>query len=251
MIPAEIGGKIALVVGGALIGASTTYFFTKRHLDKKWDALLKSELKEMDDQIAVTRENAMVEAEEKVAMNTYHRLANHFNGNDEPEEKVAPFPTFKDEVDNAHIEWGASDEVESVDIPNRVVKSDDSEPLFSEEPTRDTSKPYVITFDEWFEKEGVDTMRLTYFEEDQIMIDDREEIVYNVPSLLGDEFASFFGWKTDGASDTVFVRNENNNTDYEITREEGSYQSYVMAEHVEEAYNGIDSRSAYRKMRDE
>lgn len=250
MIPAEIGGKIALVVGGALIGASTTYFFTKRHLDKKWDAILKSELKEMDDQIAVTRENALVEAEEKAAMSTYHQLANHFNGDEEPTEQVAPFPTFKNNVDNAHIEWGTPEE-ETMDIPKPPVKSDDSEPTFSVDPTRDTTKPYVITFDEWFEGESFSNMRLTFFEEDGIMIDDREEIVYNVSSILGEEFSNFFGWKTDGADDTVFVRNEATETDYEITREEASYQSYVMEEHVVDIYEERDSRSAFRKMRDD
>lgn len=81
-------------------------------------------------------------------------------------------------------------------------------------------EPYVISADE-FDEEGYDTETLTYFA-DGVLTDWYNEPVDNPEELVGSDTLANFDELADG--DTVFVRNDNHATDYEIQRDHRNYK---------------------------
>jgi hypothetical protein len=86
------------------------------------------------------------------------------------------------------------------------------------EPVRKTT-PYVISPEEFGEFDGYDTVSLTYYA-DGVLTDDDENVIENVSKLVCVDFASHFGEYED---DSVFVRNDEMMTDYEILRDMRKY----------------------------
>lgn len=89
--------------------------------------------------------------------------------------------------------------------------------------------PYVISEEE-FDEAGYDTETLTYFA-DGVLTDWFNEIVEDPDELVGPEALSHFDELAEG--DTVFVRNDNHMTDYEIQRDHRNYWD-VYPESTEE-----------------
>lgn len=78
--------------------------------------------------------------------------------------------------------------------------------------------PYVISPDEYGE-DGYETTMLSYYA-DGVLEDDYWNIIDNVEDVIGTDFINHFG---DYEEDTVFIRNEEHRTDYEVTRDKRTY----------------------------
>lgn len=74
--------------------------------------------------------------------------------------------------------------------------------------------PYVIIPEE-FDENGYETVTLYYFE-DGVVTDVSYEVIDNVDELIGEDSLNHFG---EYEKDTVFVRNDNLETDFEIQRD--------------------------------
>ena len=74
------------------------------------------------------------------------------------------------------------------------------------------NKPYIISPDEFDELDDYDVVSLTYYS-DGVIADDMDNIIEDVDSLIGYDAVNHFGEYED---DSVFVRNDNTKTDYEI-----------------------------------
>ena len=74
--------------------------------------------------------------------------------------------------------------------------------------------PYIITPDEFgeYEDDGYENVSLTYYA-DKVLADDRGDIVEDADILIGLDALNHFGQYED---DSVFVRNDDMKTDYEI-----------------------------------
>lgn len=72
--------------------------------------------------------------------------------------------------------------------------------------------PYVISPEEFDTLDDYDTESLTYYT-DNILTDEDGNVVEDIKNTVGEDFASHFGEYED---DSVFVRNEVSQTDYEI-----------------------------------
>lgn len=79
--------------------------------------------------------------------------------------------------------------------------------------------PYVISPDNYGE-EGYETSMLTYYS-DGVLEDDYWNIVKNAEDVVGSDFMNHFDEYTE---DTVYIRNEELMTDYEITRDKRTYE---------------------------
>lgn len=82
------------------------------------------------------------------------------------------------------------------------------------EPVED-ERPYVISPDEFGEKDGYENVTLTYYA-DGVLTDYFDNVISNVDEVVGFESLDHFGEYED---DVVFVRNEKMETDYEILRD--------------------------------
>lgn len=79
------------------------------------------------------------------------------------------------------------------------------------EPMKDEN-PYVISPDQFGELDDYETCSLTYYA-DNVLTDDTNTIIDNVDEVVGTDSLTHFGEYED---DSVFVRNERHECDYEI-----------------------------------
>lgn len=80
-------------------------------------------------------------------------------------------------------------------------------------------RPYVISPEQFGEYEDYEQISLTYYA-DQVLVDENDDIIEDVDDVVGEESLSHFGEYED---DSVFVRNDSRNCDYEILLDERFY----------------------------
>lgn len=106
----------------------------------------------------------------------------------------------------------------------------------------DEPTPYVVSAEEFSEeKTHYDKITLTYFSEDNTLIDDREEIIPNIDELIGPEAVMNFGNQSDDPN-VVYIRNNKRNADFEVVLDERSYTEVVLG--------FVSEKEKPRKMRD-
>lgn len=84
-------------------------------------------------------------------------------------------------------------------------------------------KPYVIEPVEFGELHGYDTVTLTYYA-DGVLTDDMDEPIEDVDGMVGKDSLNHFGEYED---DSVYVRNEKDQTDYEILYDSRNYDDVI------------------------
>lgn len=94
-----------------------------------------------------------------------------------------------------------------------------------EKQNRDSLSPYVIHKDEfWSNEMDFAQHTWTYYEGDDVMIDEEDIVVYNHDQKIGE---LRFGHGS-GDPNTVYIRNEKMKMEMEVLREEGLYSIEVM-----------------------
>lgn len=116
---------------------------------------------------------------------------------------------------------------------NRPYPIDDEEddmppPEDPPERTINFSEPYVISLEE-FEEENhhFDKITISYYDIDDTLADEREEIITDVEVVIGEDALGRFG-DMSGDPNIVFVRNERLGADYEICLMSDSYAESVL-----------------------
>ena len=93
---------------------------------------------------------------------------------------------------------------------------------------RDPEIPYVISYEE-FSEEHLDFNKntITWFDGDETLTDEREEVIPEVVSYVGEDALTRFG---DGSHDEniVYVRNERMGVDFEVVLNKGKYSVIVL-----------------------
>lgn len=74
------------------------------------------------------------------------------------------------------------------------------------------NEPYIIPPEEFGESDEYEKISLTYYA-DKVLVDDNDDIIDNVDEIVGLDFLNHFGEYED---DSVFVRNDELQCDYEI-----------------------------------
>ena len=97
-----------------------------------------------------------------------------------------------------------------------------------EELVVDTSKPYIITAEEYEENDRFTKASLTYYLDD-VLVDEDENPIPNQDDLLGPDALTQFGVKSNDP-DIIYVRNEKiaGGMDYEVSRIAGNYSEIVL-----------------------
>lgn len=110
---------------------------------------------------------------------------------------------------------------------------------------RTSSEPYVIHKDEYFANETEFAQHtLTYYEGDDILVDENDAPVYNHSTLTG---PLLFGHGSDDPN-VVYIRNEHRRTEWEIIRDRGLYSVEVEGLQIEENDRDVQ-HSAHRRHR--
>lgn len=219
----ELIEKAALVVGGALVGGAATYFTTRGLLKKRYIEMADNEIGSMkavfDKHIAKLESKKEEKPEEDLTDPDKHPVyaATTVESEQEYEDILKQRRKDRREYDNIVKSGGYS----------KLKKDDEWE---GKEPERDTFYPYVITFDEFYEDNPEYSKTcITYYREDDTLLDDAEGIIPNHIDIIGPEALEFFGWKSKDPL-VVHVRNEKIETDFEVTLDEGSYAETILGD---------------------
>jgi hypothetical protein len=87
--------------------------------------------------------------------------------------------------------------------------------------------PYIITIEEWMENDlEHNQIQVTWYEGDQILADERDDVIEDWRALIRAATVEKFGVGCDDEN-TVMVRNERRHLDIEVTRSDGRYAKQV------------------------
>jgi hypothetical protein len=110
-----------------------------------------------------------------------------------------------------------------------------------EESERSPDSPYVISREEFdVGTDDYSQTSLEYFAADSVLCDQNRVPIYNPEKIVG---RLEFG-RGSGESNVVFIRNESLKSEFEVTRNEGSYQVEVLGLEVEDEYEQQDLKHA-------
>lgn len=258
----------ALVTGGILIGGGSGYLIAKKRLEKFYQDLAQLEISEAKEYYKFLRKEAPYD-DPATALAFYNaRLAQvehwaeHGLPEDSPEEpeiydelvrealgevqvsQPAPVPQTKIEGLLA-----AAEEIRlSVNPPSqaqRVITLEDvtSQPtaivenVFDkvaamplDELRKEMGVPYVIALAEFAtEEQQYDKQTVTYYAQDDVLVDDAERPIDDVDGTVGTVNLGFFGQASEDA-DIVYVRNDKRDIDFEIIRVDKSYAEFVLGQ---------------------
>ncbi len=131
-------------------------------------------------------------------------------------------------------------EVVSSNVFKDVVNTEQEEDVDLDVENRDPTIPYVVTEDEFGENTyNHDQTAFTYYEGDDILTDQRDQVVSDVEETVGEDNLTKFGLGNRN-SNLVYVRNERLGLDFEINRIEGSYSeiSQGFIRHSQDRHHG-------------
>ena len=97
-----------------------------------------------------------------------------------------------------------------------------------EEGDDDQLRPYVISPDEFGERDGYPTVSLTYYE-DGVLTDESDTIIRDIENVVGLDSLDHFGEYED---DSVFVRNDDLKVDFEILRDVRNFKDVMESKPV-------------------
>jgi len=106
--------------------------------------------------------------------------------------------------------------------PESDKKEREEELAEAEGPSEDRYMPYEITEIEFSEEElSFDKVSLSYYQDDDVLVDENEEEIISVDDYIGTDNLNIF---SKSGKNCMYVRNEKISTDYEIVRVLGSFR---------------------------
>lgn len=251
-------GRLGLAFGalllGAGIGGGVTFLLTRRKLELKYQQVAEEEIASMREHYlartqALEGEAAKSELAEIIAEKGYTAPDAPAEG---PPMAVQPPEAVTDAADDSEM---AEDDVEGANgVKSRNVFRDqaargpvapDEWDWEAERSRRKDDVPYVIHRDERYEAEGYSTESLTYYEQDDVVCNDRDEIMDPATrdTLLGEDNLSKFGHGS-GDPAIVYIQNDELEIVYEVVRSPNSY-----AEEVHGLSHGVSYGGNVERMR--
>lgn len=188
--------ELCIFIGGALIGSSITYLVVKNKYEKIIDEEIESVKEAYEDAYGEKTKTA--------------KLVESMDGTMNPREKNQK--AYEELIRQYKNDESTEDEEEDEEDDSDEQEGDDD----------DMVEPYVITPDE-FGDTGYETICLTLYA-DGVIEDDEGDMWSDddISVLLGRDSLSHMGENVDDP-DVLYVRNENEEIDYEIARDVDKY----------------------------
>jgi hypothetical protein len=198
---------IGSVVVSLAIGGAAGYFIAKKHME----SIIDEEVEAFKRDYAARQEanlSAMVTAQE----------------NAEAKGSVEQLTAVAISEQQGYISKDEALQRSVFDNAKAVPEWDEE----AEEAFRLENAVFLITQDEWMLNEtDFQQEQLTYYEGDDTLATATDTVVTEVVDMVGVDCLTKFGYGS-RSPDTVYVRNENFNTDYEIVRATGRYSDVVL-----------------------
>lgn len=248
-------GGTGLVVGG-LAG-----FFVGRQLTaKKFEQILNVEIQSVRDQYQYQYQNRQGMGNtpeftiiDEVSSENWADIFSETVGETQERILLPETEEAKEFVDRL-LEYSSTDDVPASEVLRALVEGTPTGNLqyhnvFDDPSTQDSGEeddeneddrpirvrddgPYMITFEEFVDDyKDYEKISLSYFEEDDTLIDDKESLIPNVEDIVGSKHLSMFGpdiVKYSQDQNIVYVRNNRLKADFEVIHEDGSYSENVL-----------------------
>lgn len=167
---------------------------------------------------------AGVSAEQLLAMKKHFEEQGYASTSEDPPEQQVVLSIFDEDVPDELV------------VLNRLLQE------------RDETLPYVITYAEFMDEDVRHEKHvLTYWEGDGVLMGPDEQPVPDIQGVVGGAL-SYFGIGSEDP-DTVYVRYESNGVDFEVIKDERSYQ--VVVHNVTEVEQSPMRRDRIDRMPDE
>lgn len=203
----------ALVIAstaGLAVGATTGYFVAKAMLTKKYQEISDAEILEVKKHYNMVFDPKDYNDPEEAAQADRQRTS----------EYLAQLDQFG-YSDDAPVE-------ESSPVPAEETTEEPSEVEEAPAPIFDEDYPFPITAAEFLnDEEDYSKLTITYYNEDDTLADERNEVITDVPRIIGNCHKKFMGFDPSEPF-IVYVRNHNMKADYEVLLDHGSYLESVM-----------------------
>ena len=217
----------ALLVGvgiaGVAVGAVAGYFATRKYMTTKYEAIIESEVAQAKEFYSALSKKDDYETPEAAA----RKLGVETGLN--PEAARAASDAIE-ALRNYQPSSDISEEEPKAVVNNIFVNSQplDDYDFDVEVENRDYSRPYIISREEFMENEPEhDQNTVTYYEGDDVLVDERDDVIEDTEGTVGDDNLTRFGH---GSKDNniVYIRNEIRDVDFEVVRSRGKYAKEVL-----------------------
>lgn len=216
---------------GLVIGGCFGYFFDKKKLQAEYSRISKEEIASVKEHYSKFRKEGPYNSPTKIVEQKYGDKISDLDYDTVDKEDE---PHVNDEglvVDEHGVPLYDLNASEGTVTPVRdgLTEWERQERGYHEPPSeRDPYNPYVISALEFMdEMEGeFDKITITYFEGDNTLCDERDEILDDIEGLVGSDSLSQFGVKSDDPN-VVYVRNEKLKIDFEIVLDPQNYGEIV------------------------
>lgn len=208
------------MAGAALVGAGVGFFVGYKLLETRlaeaFDERLNEETSKMREFYEVVKKPYATP--EEAAKDLIPEPPAEVEDPREPNMRTAYHKIVKTEYTEAQ-----ADEAEA------AAAVEDTQSIFDNAP-RDSTKPYIISEDDYMGNDtGFDQSTLTWYSVDDVLVDERDEVLASPHDVIGTQFRTQFGEDSRSAN-TVYFRHEKLGLEFEVVRSEGSYKREVLGE---------------------
>lgn len=245
---------IALGAGllGMAVGSVSTYLTVKKHFEKQMNDAIEEirnhyrlVRKEEDFFVTLGEEvvNQALVTEQIKAAQTVIQNAGYLPT---PTEEELTSKKILDSIEQRRNVFDPPEDAFEVEEVDPGLREDTGYEL-PEDYSIEKDKPYLITVEEFLDNNpGHEQATITWFEDDDTLLGEDEEIIQDIDGIIGRRHLDMFGVKSRDAQ-IVYVRNENIEVDFEIIRREGSFVAAMYGLDEDQ----FDSPSKLKKMRDD
>jgi hypothetical protein len=273
-VPAVGGRGLGFAVGalllGAGIGGGVGYLLARRRLETKYSLIAEEQIAEMREHYAAKTRALESESRKRPVEEIVRERGYTSPDKDRTKPPMAVQPpdsvvASEDEAAGEPADDDSEMAADDVEGPNGVRQPEpevrnvfrDNRPppdewdYAEERKRRSPDVPYVIHYDERHEMDGYDDMTLTYYESDDVLCNERDEIVDPAQRnlMIGEDNLNKFGHGSND-KDIVFVRNDQLEIVFQIIKSPNSYAEEVHGFSHDSGYGGNVQRMRLRE-RDE
>lgn len=227
-----------LFIGGAIgfgIGAVGMYFACEQKFKTKYAQIADDEIEQIKDHYRM-KEMDLLERQKEMAEQRKPTL-------DEIAKRIA----IEKDIAEADAIVEANKYAEEDEEPEEVVTAF---PVLTpwdlerEMASRSKEAPYIIHQEEFLAADSYDhQVTLTYFEGDDVLIDETDERISNVDAVVGLDNVTKFGYGSNDPN-VVYIRNDRLQQDMEVLRHNGHYAKEILGleEETEIEHSAIPRR---------
>ena len=254
MIQREYIRQGALVLGGICVGAGTTYLLVEKRIRKEYRELAEEEIESVKQAYKMLYKQGEFSTPESAAK----ALASTSKDEEKTPEQIGMEAVRKlIKTQGYSPEEEALNELRVVDEPVQPSKSDLTQVVrnvFTDASVIEPSatEPYIISIEEYAEEfRNHEKVTVTYYEGDETLADENDEMIHDIESNVGLDNVTRFGQGGSQDENVVYVRNQRTGIDFEICRMTVGYSEHVLGLPPEDNQGAGFVKNRPREIRDD